>query len=74
MIPGDGVGPELMASVKSVLSAAGAPVDFQEVLARYCSTEFLQKVGWFELQVLIFVLCMDMPQHCYLIFDPVSLT
>lgn len=35
MIPGDGVGPELMSSVRSVFSAAGVPVDFEEVLARF---------------------------------------
>ena len=34
MIPGDGVGTELMASVKDVFSAAGVPVDFQEIFAR----------------------------------------
>jgi isocitrate dehydrogenase (NAD+) len=33
MIPGDGVGPELMSSVHAVFSAAGVPVDFEEVLA-----------------------------------------
>lgn len=31
MIPGDGVGPELMQSVKDVFSAAGVPVDFEEL-------------------------------------------
>ena len=31
MIPGDGVGPELMSSVKDVFSAAQVPVDFEEV-------------------------------------------
>ena len=35
MIPGDGVGPELMSSVRAVFSAAGVPVDFEEILARY---------------------------------------
>jgi len=34
MIPGDGVGPELMSSVKAVFSAAAVPVDFEEVIAR----------------------------------------
>lgn len=34
MVPGDGVGPELMSSVQSVFSAIGVPVDFEEVLAR----------------------------------------
>ena len=34
MIPGDGVGPELMTSVRDVLSAAGAPVDFEELFVR----------------------------------------
>lgn len=34
MVPGDGVGPELMSSVQNVFSATGVPVDFEEVLAR----------------------------------------
>lgn len=34
MIPGDGVGPELMSAVRSVFSAAAVPVDFEEVIAR----------------------------------------
>ena len=29
MIPGDGVGPELMASVEEVFKAAGVPMDFE---------------------------------------------
>ena len=29
MIPGDGVGPEMMASVRDALKAIGAPVDFE---------------------------------------------
>lgn len=29
MIPGDGVGPELMDSVKEVLNSIGAPIDFE---------------------------------------------
>ena len=29
MIPGDGVGPELMDSVKEVLTSIGAPIDFE---------------------------------------------
>jgi len=33
LIPGDGVGPELMSSVRAVFSAAGVPVDFEEILA-----------------------------------------
>ena len=31
MIPGDGVGPELMASVKTVFKAAQVPVEFEEL-------------------------------------------
>ena len=34
MIPGDGVGPELMSSVKDVFSVAGVPVDFEEMFIR----------------------------------------
>ena len=34
MIPGDGVGPELMTSVKDVFTAAGVPVDFEEKFLR----------------------------------------
>ncbi|XP_050389771.1 isocitrate dehydrogenase [NAD] subunit beta, mitochondrial isoform X1 [Patella vulgata] len=31
MVPGDGVGPDLMASVQEVFQSAGAPVDFEEI-------------------------------------------
>ncbi|KAL8562990.1 Isocitrate dehydrogenase [NAD] subunit beta, mitochondrial [Nucella lapillus] len=31
LVPGDGVGPELMASVRDVFTAAGVPVDFEEI-------------------------------------------
>ena len=31
MIPGDGVGPELMNSVKTVFKAANVPVEFEEL-------------------------------------------
>ncbi|XP_025113258.1 isocitrate dehydrogenase [NAD] subunit beta, mitochondrial-like isoform X2 [Pomacea canaliculata] len=31
LVPGDGVGPELMNSVQDVFSAAGVPVDFEEI-------------------------------------------
>jgi isocitrate dehydrogenase (NAD+) len=34
LIPGDGVGPEVMSSVKDVIAAAGAPVDFDELFIR----------------------------------------
>lgn len=34
MIPGDGVGPEIMGSVKDVFKAVGAPVDFEELFVR----------------------------------------
>ncbi len=34
MIPGDGVGPELMTTVKEVFKAAGVPVDFNELFVR----------------------------------------
>jgi len=34
MIPGDGVGPELMSTVRAVFSAASVPVDFEEIIAR----------------------------------------
>merc|ERR1712004_105906 len=33
MIPGDGIGTELMTSVKDVFTAAGVPVDFEEIFA-----------------------------------------
>ena len=35
LIPGDGVGPELMVSVKDVFTAAGVPVDFDEQFLRF---------------------------------------
>ena len=34
LIPGDGVGPEIMASVKDVTSASGAPIKFEEFFLR----------------------------------------
>ncbi|XP_005336025.3 isocitrate dehydrogenase [NAD] subunit gamma, mitochondrial [Ictidomys tridecemlineatus] len=39
MIPGDGVGPELMMHVKSVFKYASVPVDFEEVLVNSTSSE-----------------------------------
>ena len=38
LIPGDGVGPELMSTVRAVFSAASVPVDFEEIIARSVST------------------------------------
>jgi isocitrate dehydrogenase (NAD+) len=35
LIPGDGVGPELMASTKEILSATGVPVQFEELFLRF---------------------------------------
>lgn len=34
LIPGDGVGPELVASVKEVFSALGVPIEFEELFLR----------------------------------------
>ena len=34
LVPGDGVGPEIMSSVKDVFTAAGVPVDFEELFLR----------------------------------------
>ena len=34
MIPGDGVGPELCESVKMVFTAAGVPVEWNEIAVR----------------------------------------
>ncbi len=34
LIPGDGVGPELMNSVKEVFRSAGVPVEFEEIFLR----------------------------------------
>lgn len=31
LIPGDGIGPELMDSVKAVVAVAGSPIDFEEI-------------------------------------------
>ena len=31
MMPGDGIGPEMMGYVKEVFSLVGAPVDFEEI-------------------------------------------
>jgi len=35
LIPGDGVGPELMSSVKEVFSATGVPIEFEELFLRF---------------------------------------
>jgi len=45
MIPGDGVGPELMSSVKDVFSAAGVPVDFEVITASEVQTGHTADVG-----------------------------
>jgi len=34
-LPGDGVGPELFASIKEVFTASRVPVDFEEMILRY---------------------------------------
>ncbi len=34
VVPGDGVGPELMLSVREVFNAVGAPIEFDELIAR----------------------------------------
>jgi isocitrate dehydrogenase (NAD+) len=34
VVPGDGVGPELMLCVREVFNAVGAPIEFDELLAR----------------------------------------
>jgi len=40
LIPGDGVGPELMAGVKKVFNSASVPVDFEEIVVKQAeSTE-----------------------------------
>ena len=35
LIPGDGVGPELMSSVKEIFTAIGVPVEFEELFLRF---------------------------------------
>ena len=35
VVPGDGVGPELMLCVREVFNAVGAPIEFDELLARF---------------------------------------
>ena len=35
VLPGDGVGPELLTSVKEVFTASRVPVDFEEIHLRY---------------------------------------
>ena len=37
VVPGDGVGPELMLCVREVFNAVGAPIEFDELLARFDS-------------------------------------
>jgi isocitrate dehydrogenase (NAD+) len=45
LIPGDGVGPELMTSVKDVFSAAGVPVDFEVITASEVQSGHTADVG-----------------------------
>ncbi|MGZ8571947.1 MAG: hypothetical protein ACXWW5_06955 [Actinomycetota bacterium] len=33
LIPGDGIGPEVVASAKAIVEAAGAPIDWEEASA-----------------------------------------
>ena len=35
LVPGDGVGPELCASVKEVFRSTGVPIEFEEIFVRY---------------------------------------
>ena len=37
LVPGDGVGPEIMASVREVFKSARVPVDFEEIFIRCLS-------------------------------------
>ena len=50
MIPGDGVGPELMASVEEVFKAAGVPMDFEVYFMSEVRNErvviFSSKFNW----------------------------
>ena len=34
LVPGDGVGPEMMSSMQEVFKAAGVPIDFEEYFMR----------------------------------------
>ncbi len=53
MIPGDGVGPELMASVKDVFSAAGVPVEFEELFCRFVYEHKMPAAASFSLNPLL---------------------
>lgn len=44
LVPGDGVGPELMLCVREVFKQIAVPVEFEEVLASYASILFLFSV------------------------------
>ncbi|MBO9700158.1 MAG: NAD-dependent isocitrate dehydrogenase [Sporocytophaga sp.] len=39
LIPGDGIGPEIVESVKDIFSAAGAPIDWEEINAGQISVD-----------------------------------
>ena len=62
LVPGDGVGPEVMGSVQEVFKAAGVPVDFEEYFVRY---------HWFvtcRLFLLILITCLMVDQMILVIF------
>ena len=51
MIPGDGVGPDLMYSVQDVIKAAGAPLDFEVLNLSEVSYQYTV----FQIVVLLFL-------------------
>ena len=44
LVPGDGVGPEIMGSVQEVFKAAGVPVDFEEHFVRYAASHLVSSL------------------------------
>ena len=40
MLPGDGIGPEMMGYVKEVFKCAGAPVDFETINLNPCTDDY----------------------------------
>lgn len=50
LVPGDGVGPEMMGSVQTIFKSAGAPVDFEEYFLRYIQLQ------WFDYLLILEVI------------------
>lgn len=48
LIAGDGIGPEIVASVKEVFSAANAPIEWEEENAGQSTLDILKWMYWLQ--------------------------